>query len=694
VIPMPPFSRISGPVCLLSLALLAVGNHRAAGATRAPLTSATDSSEWLLEGRDSDNTHFSPLTDINDKNVGQLGLAWSAELPTVDGAVGTPLVADGVVYQSFIFSRVVANDLRTGKVLWQFRPEIHYTGSLERHYGIVNRGVALWKDKVYVNTSDCRLLAIDRTTGKQVWDADVCVANKELTISSMPHVGDGMIYVGTSNGDAGTSRCHVSAFDANTGKQRWRFYTYPGDPREDEVSADPAAMRMAAKTWGKGYTPSGGCPWNSVVYDPKLHLLFVGTGGPAPFAPSGRGTDRGDELFSNAIVALNPDTGKYVWHYQVTHDDIANYEAIETITVADLRVNGEMRRVIMQAPKNGFFFVLDAKTGQFISAKNYVPVNWTTGYDPITGRAAWRPEVQYWKLPEKRATLLPGIGGHSFEPMSFSPLTGLAYIPAVDLAVDTVLPEGENYGALRLNHADTAKTPLVAWDPIAQKERWRIDHPMPINSGVLSTGGNLVFEGLGTGEIEAYRADTGKRLWSFQTNAGVAAPPITVKVDGRQLLLVSVGNGGSTMTTRALRSLWNAPVRNATPRLLAFEIGGKAQLPPVPPVAPVPKPIVPPPTLAAVGRGSALFDINCSACHGQQTLAIRGAIPDLRRSPVPAIFEALKQVVIDGGRVPLGMPKFDLTEPELRQIQAYIIQQSWASYEAQQQGTELGPNWK
>jgi quinohemoprotein ethanol dehydrogenase len=679
---------------LLSLAVVAVCGYWPEGAMAAPLASDADDSMWPLEGRDTDNTHFSPLSDINDKNVGQLGLAWVADLPTEDGAVGTPLVADGVVYQSAIFSRVVANDLRTGKLLWEFQPEIHYSGNIERHFGIVNRGVALWKDKVYVNTSDCRLLAIDRRTGKQVWQADVCTDNKALTLSSMPHVGDGMIFVGTSNGDLGSSRCHVSAFDASTGERRWRFYTFPGDSSEDRVSADPEAMRMAAKTWGKGYTPHGGCPWNSMVYDPKLHLLFVGTGGAAPFIPTERGTGRGDELFSNAIIALNPDTGKYVWHYQVTHDDSAGYEAIESIVVTDIKVNGAMRRVILQAPKNGFFFVLDAKTGQFISAHNYEPVNWTTGYDATTGRAAWRPEVQYWKLPAKRATVLPS--GLVLQPMSFNPLTGLAYLPTVDMPMDYAISASKTeFGNLQVNpslHADEAKTPLIAWDPIAQRERWRVDRPLPINSGLLSTGGNLVFQGLGSGQIEAYQANTGKRLWSFQTHAGIAAAPITVKIDGRQLLLVSVGNGGSTMTFRMLRALWNAPVRNATPRLLAFEIGGKTALPPVPPLAPLPKPIVPPPT--AVGRGAALFDDNCAACHGQQTLAIRGAVPDLRRSPIPAIYAALKEVVLDGSRVSRGMPKFKLNEAELREIQAYIIQQSWASYEAQQRGTELEPNWK
>jgi PQQ-dependent dehydrogenase (methanol/ethanol family) len=691
--------RIAPAALLLALvACVHCGLGRAAGPTVTTSPSNANDSEWPLEGRDSDNDFYSPLSDINDKNVSQLGLAWSADLPSEDGAVGTPQVADGVVYQSFIFSRVVANDLRTGKVLWEFRPQIHYSGKLERHYGIVNRGVALWKDKVYVNTSDCRLIAIDRKTGKQAWAADVCTENKDLTLSSMPHVGEGVIYVGTSNGDAGTSRCHLSAFDAETGKRRWRFYTFPGDPGEDAASADPEAMRMASKTWGKGYTPAGGCPWDSVVYDPKLHLLFVGTGGPSPFALSARGTNRGDELFSNSIVALDPDTGKYVWHYQVTNDDIVNYEAIETITVTDLPVDGKMRRVILQAPKNGFFFVLDAKTGKFISAKNYVPVNWTTGYDPITGRAPWRAEAQWWKLPGKRVTMFPGIGAHGVQPMSFSPLTRLAYIPAIDMGMDYLLSAGAGgYRDMELNpslHADTGRAPLIAWDPITQKERWRIDHPMPLNGGVLSTGGNLVFEGLGTGEVEAYRADSGQRLWSFQTNAGIAAAPVTVKIDGRQLLLVSVGNGGSTMLLRGYRALWNAPVRNATPRLLAFEIGGQAPLPPVPPLAPLPKPVVSPPTPATVGRGASLFDANCAACHGQQTLAIRGAIPDLRRSPVPASFAALREVVIGGARVALGMPKFELTEAELHQIQAYIIRQSWASYDAQLHGTELQPDWK
>lgn len=682
----------SAVTILMSVLLVSCSKPDGSAATKSANVSSPDT-EWLLEGNESDNTFYSALSDINDKNVKELGLAWAAELPTLDGAIGTPLVADGVIYQSSSFSRVVANDLRTGKLLWDFRPEIHYTGKGVRRYGIVNRGVALYQDKVYVNTGDCRLLAIDRKSGKQLWASAVCEENEELTITAMPHVGDGMVFVGTSNGDHGTSRCHLSAFDAATGQKKWRFYTLPGDPKEDELSSDPQAMRRAAETWGEGYTPSGGCPWNSVVYDSKLDLLFVGTGGPAPLIPDQRGTKRGSELYSNSIVALEPRTGKYVWHYQVTPNDGANFEAIESITVADLEIDGDMRRVVMQAPKNGFFFVLDGKTGRFISAQHYVPVNWTSGYD-ASGKAEWRSDAQYWTLPSKRASLLPtSMGAHGIQPMSFSPLTRLAYIPAVEMAHDWwVAPEGYANTDLTL-HANTARTPLVAWDPIAQKERWRVDRPLPLNGGVLSTGGNLVFQGLGSGEIEAYQADTGALLWSFQTNAGIAAAPITARVDGRQLLIVSVGNGASLMTLRGWRPFWNAPVRNATPRLLAFELGGTASLPPVPPVPPLTKPLMARPTPEAIGRGATLYAQSCEGCHGTGLLAVRGAVPDLRRSPMPAAFEAFKAVVIDGARVSGGMPKFDeLDVDALKQIQAYIIQRSWDSFEAQERGTELGPD--
>lgn len=688
---MPMPRALSAVTILMSVLLVSCGDPGEPGATKSAAVASADS-EWLLEGNDSDNTFYSPLSDINHQNVSQLGLAWAVDLPTLDGAIGTPLVADGVIYQSSSFSRVVANDLRTGKLLWDFRPEIQYSGKGVRRYGIVNRGVALYQDKVYVNTGDCRLLAIDRKSGKQQWATAVCEENEALTITAMPHVGAGMVFVGTSNGDHGTSRCHLSAFDAQTGEKKWRFYTLPGDPREDALSSDPQAMRKASETWGEGYKPSGGCPWNSVVHDSKLDLLFVGTGGPAPLIPDQRGTKRGSELFSNSIVALEPRTGKYVWHYQVTPNDGVNFEAIESITVTDLEIDGELRRVVLQAPKNGFFFVLDAKTGRFISAQHYVPVNWTSGYD-ATGKAEWRPEAQYWMLPQKRATVLPtSMGAHGIQPMSFSPMSRLAYIPAVEMANDWVVsPEG--YADMNLTlHAGSARAPLVAWDPVEQKERWRIDRPLPLNSGVLSTGGNLVFQGLGSGEIEAYQADTGARLWSFQTQAGVAAAPITVRVDGRQLLLVSVGNGASLMTLRGWRPFWNAPVRNATPRLLAFEIGGSAQLPPVPPVAPFTKPLMVRPAPAAIGRGSVLYAQNCEGCHGQGLLAVRGAVPDLRRSPMPAIFDALKAVVIDGARVPAGMPKFDeLDVDSLKQIQAYIIQRSWDSFDAQERGAELGP---
>jgi quinohemoprotein ethanol dehydrogenase len=650
--------------------------------------------DWPLDGRDEGNTHFSPLEQINANNVGELGIAWVVDIPTPDGMVGTPLIADGVIYQTGSMSRIFANDLKTGKLLWEFGPEIVFSGAQAPGWGArARRGLALCRDLVLVATPDCRLIAVKRADGTQAWEADVCSGDDEMTITAAPHVGDDKVFVGPANSDMGTRRGFVDAFDAKTGEKLWRFYTAPGDPAEDAKSADPEALKRARATWGEGYKPMGMSVWESMHYDPETELLYLGVGGPVPYSPLERGKNRGEELFSNSIVAVHPDTGKYVWHFQVTPNDAWNFEAIEQITTVDMEINKKARRVLMQASKNGFLHVLDARSGELISAKNFVPITWATGRDSESGRPIQNPEAQYYNYPGGSVAVKPnGAGAHGMQRMAFSPQTGLLYIPALDAAQTwyekTAVGEHQARGDALLDvadHAESARVPLIAWDPATQTKAWEVDRPVPINGGVLATGGDLVFQGLGNGRIEAYHARTGERLWSFDTGSAIMAAPVTVGVDGVQYLIVSVGNGGGYMVNRGYRPLFDTSANSGPARLIAFKLGGKIDLPPSRPIEPLPKPVLPRPNPQIAAQGALSYKFYCMICHGAQARGMRGSVPDLRRTGV-STHDVFDQIVLQGLLVSNGMPRFDdvLDERSAHAVQAYILERSWIDYERQQ----------
>ncbi|MFL6633274.1 MAG: PQQ-binding-like beta-propeller repeat protein [Massilia sp.] len=652
--------------------------------------------EWRIIGGGSDQAQYSPLSQIKVDNVAKLGLAWYAEMDTGNGLVGNPLIADGVIYQGGPPGKIYANDLKTGKHLWTFTPEFEYaentswTGFWGTH---VNRGLALDGDNVYIGAY-CKLLAVSRTTHKLVWSAQSCDPVKRQAITGAPRVGGGKVFIGNASGDFGGDRGHVDAFDAKTGKHLWRFFTMPGDPSkpfENKLMAD------AAKTWGKDYwkyTQGGVSPWDAITYDEKTDTLYFGTDGPSPWSPAERAPDAGDELFTDSIIAVNASTGEYKWHFQTVQHDGWNLAATMHIMLADLPLPEGTKRVVMTAPKNGFFYVLDAATGKFINAKNYVPVNWTKGLDPKTGRPIPSKEAAYWEHPGETTIPLPGdIGGHNWESMAYHPDHKTVFIPASIVPVPTTLDKAtgevdlDYYYGMRADAKVKLGGELVAWDPIAQKAKWSVKRSLPINGGILATAGNLVFQGTGDGKFEAFNAETGKKLWSFDAGGTILAAPTTVSVDGKQYLIVASGNGGSS-GMRGMPRLMNNLRSQGPARLLAFSLDGKVKLPITPP-PPFPKPDYEKPDAALAAVGKHVFVQNtCGACHGIEAKGTYPGLPDLRRSNKlePAL---MKAIVVDGAFKHIGMPAHpDLTSKDFEALRAFILYQSWQAYEGNKTGSE------
>ncbi|UCG73908.1 MAG: PQQ-dependent dehydrogenase, methanol/ethanol family [Chromatiales bacterium] len=651
---------------------------------------AADSSpgEWLAHGRTFDEQRFSPLARINADNVGQLGLAWFLDLDYERGVEATPLVADGVMYTTGSWSVVYAIDAATGELLWQYDPEVPREKLQHLCCDAVNRGVALWGDKVYVGTLDGYLVALDRDTGEVAWRTATIEPGETYAITGAPRVVKGKVLIGNSGSEFGV-RGYVTAYDADTGAQAWRFYTVPGNPAEPFESP---AMEMAAETWqgGDWWTAGGGgTVWDSMAYDPALDLLYIGVGNGAPYSRKVRSPDGGDNLFLSSIVALRPDTGEYAWHYQTTPGDAWDFTATQHMILADIEFDGAMRQVLMQAPKNGFFYVLDRATGELISAENFVEVNWAEGIDKETGRPILAADAFYEEGP--RLTIPGPAGAHNWQPMTYSPVTGLVYIPAQQLPhVYGDDPEYEftpgfwNTGlewALSAAPEDPEELQasgamvngkLIAWNPATRSADWTVERSLPWGGGLLSTAGNLVFQGMPTGEFLAYRADTGEQLWSFDAQTGVVAAPVTYAIDGEQFVAVAVG-WGSIIALIGGEAIASLDMRNRS-RVLVFKLGGTAELPLVV-NPPEPPPDLPDmeitPELAA--RGKLVYYDRCNMCHGDG--AISGRLqPDLRRSS-RAVHERWDAIVLDGERKSLGMPGFAaaITPEDSRAIHAYVV---------------------
>ncbi|WP_332766101.1 PQQ-dependent dehydrogenase, methanol/ethanol family [Phenylobacterium sp.] len=678
---------------LAATALLAAcgqGGTKAGDVDGARIAAASGNGEWLSYGRTYDEQRYSPLDKINASNVAGLGLAWMHEFDTDRGQEATPIMVDGVLYTTSAWSKVYAFDAKTGELKWSYDPKVKGEKGFDACCDVVNRGVAVWKGKVYVGTLDGRLIALDAGTGAEAWSVQTTDTAKPYTITGAPRVIKDKVLIGNGGGEYGV-RGYLSAYDAASGKLVWRFYTTPnptGAP--DNAASDKVMKEKGAATWfGEGWkaTGGGGTVWDAMAYDPELDLLYAGVGNGSPWNHVKRSDGKGDNLFLSSILALKPDTGEYVWHYQTTPGESWDYTATQHIMLADLNVNGAPRKVLMQAPKNGFFYVLDRATGALISAKPFVPITWSSGVDMKTGRPIENPGVRYEKAPSLQ---IPApFGAHNWHPMAFNPKEGLVYIPAqvVPFAYTpdagyTYRAGGWNVGtdflanALPTDKAQIAavkamvKGQLIAWDPVAQKARFTIEHPHFWNAGVLSTAGGLIFQGAAQGEFAAYSAGDGKKLWTYKTDNGVIAPPSTYEIDGEQYVALMVGYGGAG----ALSAPFLLPDRPRLPgRLMVFKLGGKAVAPAYvrPEVA----------TLDLTGvtstgdakRGFALFHQNCQVCHGPN--ATGTFLPDLKRSQMLLSADSWKSVVIDGALATRGMASFSrfFDAKGAEDLRAYVL---------------------
>jgi len=639
-----------------------------------------DAANWMSYGRTYSEQRFSPLTQITADNAKQLGLAWFADLDTNRGQQATPLVVDGVMYVSTAWSMVKAYDAATGKLLWSYDPEVPRELGVKGCCDVVNRGVAAWKGKIYVGTFDGRLVALDARTGKPVWSVVTGDQSTPLTITQAPRVVKGRVLIGMSGGEYGI-RGYISAYDAETGKLAWRFYTVPGDPSKP---FENKAMAMAAKTWSGEWWKlgGGGTVWDAISYDPNLNLVYFGVGNGVEWARNYRSANKGDNLFLSSIVALNADTGAYVWHYQATPGEEWDFDAVQQLVLADLTIDGKRRKVLMQANKNGFFYVLDRKTGKLISAKTFIPINWASGVDPKTGRPLENPGIHYSETG-KPVRMMPGpLGAHSWQPMAFNPNTGLVYIPAQEIGQEFMPVKDFKPSTIGWNlGVAAASTPgvkgrLLAWDPVQQKEAWRVEYLGPWNGGVLTTAGNLVAQGDAAGNFNVYRADSGEKLWSMSEQSAVMAGPMTYEVKGEQYIAVISGWGGGYPLMQGKDSAKSGNLRNVS-RVLVFKVGGTATLPAL---APEQQLVLNPPPATAdaatVAAGHALYGQYCSVCHGENAVG-GGVVPDLRASSFLGN-DFFYEIVLNGAMKDAGMAPFKavLEQKDATAIRAYLIKRA------------------
>ena len=680
---------------LAAIAAIAIGGSgylaaRAPGkASISPLDDRSGGADWAGYGRTFGEQHFSPLAQINAANVGKLGLAWSFDLGP-GNSLTTPLAVDGTLYFATGYSVVHAVDAVTGKPIWTYDPRAPEAAGHKLRQGWGIRGLAWWNGKIYVGTHDGRLLALDAKTGKLVWSEQTYAADDARYITGAPRVFDGKVIIGHGGADVGPVRGYVTTYDAETGKLLWRWYTVPGDPAK---GFENEAMEKAAKTWTGDWWKwgGGGTVWNAITYDQDTDTIILGTGNGQPWNQKVRSPGGGDNLYLCSIVGLDAKTGRYKWHYQTNPGETWDYNAAMDIELADLTIDGKPRKVLMTAPKNGFLYVIDRTNGKLISARPYVKTTWAKSIDLATGRPNEDPadhfpngtSFELWPSP---------TGGHSWQPMAFSPKTGLVYIPAIEKGAVYSDAPGLTDGSwhkdvpdmgisaavdmdffFKSNDPRDGTSALIAWDPVTQKEVWRHPTPSFLPGSVMATAGNLVFQGGIDGTFHAYAADSGRPLWSFPAQAAVLAAPISYSVNGRQYVTVLSGMGLSGGAVGSKLAAYKLDYRTQKRRVLTFALGGTAKLPASPRtevVAAADPGFRPDP--AQAGRGALIFAYRCSICHGTDAVAA-GVAPDLRTSQIPMSAEALASVVRDGALVPNGMPRFqEITDEQLADLRHYL----------------------
>ena len=690
------------------------------------VNASSEPGAWLTGGRDYQQTYYSPLEGINRDNVTELGYAWHYETGSTTGLEATPIVVDGRMYTSGPRGAVYALDAASGRALWRFEPEIDDSFYRKVCCGIVNRGVAVWRGSVYVASLDGWLLSLDADNGQVLWRVDTLVDRERgYTITGAPYIAADQVIIGNSGAEL-DARGYFTAYDADTGVQTWRFFTVPGDPA---LGFEHPELETAAATWSPNSlweVGLGGTVWDGMAYDPELELLYVGTGNAAPYPRKLRSPGGGDNLFLASILAVNPHTGRLVWHYQTTPGENWDFTATQKLILADIDWQGDQRKVIMQAPKNGFFYVLDRESGELLSAKPYAAVNWASHIDMQTGRPVETSQGEYFDEPK---LVFPSpAGAHNWQPMSYSPSTELVYIPVIETGAIWLMPEepfvyqkgalnmgslyvfpvrGEygldspaarnlpSFEQLSAGQPDThIRGVLRAWNPREERVVWEIDTSGPWagelmafwnSGGVMSTASGLVFQGNAVGEFTALDAYTGEMLHQIDVGASMIAAPMTYSVDGEQYVAIMAALGGGGGQSHPPESAaWRYGNGG---RIFAFRLGGGG----VPLRAEIERSAAdnPLPAVARYGTseqieaGADRFARHCAQCHA--SLDGTGAgIPDLRFMNEQAHNE-FSDTVLDGRLADKGMGSFAglLSEEEVSSIHVYVIDAAWNNYEEQ-----------
>ncbi|WP_207796498.1 PQQ-dependent dehydrogenase, methanol/ethanol family [Pseudohalioglobus lutimaris] len=675
-----------------------------ASAAKPVQVSAAPDTQWRLHGNDFGEQRHSRLEQINAGNVNQLGLAWYFDMYTRRGVEATPLMVDGTLYVSGSWSMVYALDAKTGALRWFYNPEVDRAFLAKGCCDAVNRGVAYADGKVFVGSYDGRLIALDADDGSVLWDVQTTDREQPYTITGAPRIAGNNVVIGNGGAELGV-RGYVSAYDQDSGEMSWRFYTVPGNPSDGFETPE---LKQAAETWTGEWWKwgGGGTVWDSMVYDPELDLLYIGVGNGSPWNQSLRSPGGGDNLFLTSIIALRPATGEYVWHYQTTPGETWDYTATQHIILADIEIGGKTRKVLMQAPKNGFFYVLDRVSGELISAEACAAMTWATGVDMKTGRPV---EAEIARVFDGKNVSLPSnAGAHNWHPMSYSPQTGLVYIPSMSIPIRFLQATNErdrmpgqgywNTGFDRMGNVppdipnlgevitQTYTAQLLAWDPIKQSARWTSEVGPIAGGGVLSTAGNLLFQGSSSGTLQAMNASTGELLWGHDTQTMVMAAPISYAIDGEQYVAVAVGFGGGA-AAEAGPIVHHRDIPNLS-RVLVYKLGAKAELPPVrEQKRQLPKPAPVTAGAEAVDHGQVLYQRHCSYCHGDG-MRTGGLTPDLRYSG-QAVHDIWQDIVIGGVLKGRGMISFApyLSEKDAEDVRQYVLSEANKLYARQQAAT-------
>jgi quinohemoprotein ethanol dehydrogenase len=673
--------------CAIGSAFFVTARLACAGVTDAQLSDDLQGDDWAAYGRTHSEDHYSPLREIDRANVSRLSLAWYHDLDTGQRTDTQPLESYGTVYLTTGQSIVRALDARTGKLRWRFDPKVGIQSGpkLRSTWGV--RGLALLGDRVFVGTTDGRLIALNAGSGTLAWSVQTLDKEDETAITGAPRAFAGKVVIGFSGGDRAGTRGALNCYDATSGKHLWRFYTVPGDPAK---GVEDAAMKQAAATWsGKFWkVGGGGAVWNGITYDPELKRVYIGTGNANPWNPYIRNPNGLDNLYTASIVALDADTGQYVWHYQENPGDAWDYDAVADIELATLRIDGQRHRVLVHAPKNGFFYVIDRDSGKLLSADKYGKVTWAERVDLQTGRPVEAAEARY----QHPNVVWPGnIGLHNWQAMAYSPADRLVYVPVTHMAANyntvgidpKVWQPTQHMWTSALGDTESGLpekefgSSLLAWDPVAKKEAWHVRTAGMWGGGTMATGGGLVFQGQLDGTFDAYDSHNGTLLWSFKAGVAALGAPISYRVDGRQYVTVLTGPPIASAAYEPDAPGFGWRYRDHPRRALTFTLDGKASLPSSPPPGPV---VVltgdPPADTKLAAQGTTLYGYNCTSCHGHNAVS-GGSGPDLRASALVLSKDAFAAVVHGGSLMDKGMPQFPEFSPQqLEAMRQYIRSQA------------------